>query len=383
MRTTVIKFAVSGLFLTLLLSVKASACTTAIVSAEASATGRPLIWKQRDADNVRNTLAHVKGERYSYTGIYADTDTRHSKTYGGINEVGFAIANNLSYNLRPHDTGTQNGLLMSRALGICESLEDFENMLREGTGLAISANFAVIDAHGGAAYFETWDHGYTRYDVPEGGVLYRTNFSLSGRENEGGGYARYEAISQIMEKRPRGGYSPEFFLDAARNFRHGFSGRDALKGNTLVYDNHLIPRPWSASSVIIEGVTQTQRPDAGMMWFVPGYPPCSYAVAVWVAAGDNLPATVSGDAPANALAVALMHKVHPFFQNEEGAEYLDVKAVKKILPIVRKAEKKELEAGAALDLRFRKNGFSPEAVTEYNKEAQKRFESFKNKVKTP
>ena len=333
-----------------------------------------MIWKQRDADNVRNTLAHVKGERYSYTGIFADTDTGHRKTYGGINEAGFAIANNLSYNLRPDDTGTQNGLLMSRALGICESLEDFENMLMEGTGLEISANFAVIDAHGGAAYFEAWDHGYTRYDVPEGGVLYRTNFSLSGRENEGGGYARYEAISRIMEKRPRGGYSPEFFLDAARNFHHGFSGKDALKGNTLVYDNHLIPRTWSASSVIIEGVTQAQRADAGMMWFVPGYPPCSYAVAAWVAAGDNLPATVSGDAPANALAVELMHKVHPFFQNEEGAEYLDVKAVKKILPVVRKAEKTELREARQTD------GFNPSEVLGYNKACEERFEAFKQKV---
>lgn len=40
------------------------ACTTAIVSAEASANGRPMIWKQRDASNIYNCLRHVSGPRY-------------------------------------------------------------------------------------------------------------------------------------------------------------------------------------------------------------------------------------------------------------------------------------------------------------------------------
>ena len=71
----VTRFAAKGLFLAFVLasltSVRAAACTTAIVSAEASSTGRPMIWKQRDADNVRNGLAYMRGERFSYTGIYA------------------------------------------------------------------------------------------------------------------------------------------------------------------------------------------------------------------------------------------------------------------------------------------------------------------------
>ena len=339
----VTRFAAKGLFFAFVLasltSVRAAACTTAIVSAEASSTGRPMIWKQRDADNVRNGLAHVRGERFSYTGIYADTDTQHRKTYGGINEAGFAIANNLSYNLRPDETGTQNGLLMSRALGLCETLDDFEKMLKTGTGLEISANYAVIDAHGGAAYFEAWDNGYTRYDVPKGGALYRTNFSLSGREGEGGGYVRYEAISRIMKKQPRGGFSPEFFLDASRNFINGLSGKDALKGkDSFVYDND------------------------------------SYAIAAWVAAGDNLPACISGDAPANGLAVELMQRVHPY-KWEGGDEYLDVKAVKRIIPLVKRAEKTELKEARKVD------GTSLEEILLYNQAADARFESFKSLVR--
>ena len=186
---------------------------------------------------------------------------------------------------------------------------------------------------------------------------------------------RYEAISRIMKKQPRGGFSPEFFLDASRNFINGLSGKDALKGkDSFVYDNDYIPRPWSASSTIIVGVADGQKADSGMMWFVPGYPPCSYAIAAWVAAGDNLPACISGDAPANGLAVELMQRVHPY-KWEGGDEYLDVKAVKRIIPLVKRAEKTELKEARKVD------GTSLEEILLYNQAADARFESFKSLVR--
>ena len=45
------------------------ACTTAIISAEASGTGRPLLWKHRDTDEYFNHIEHLKGEKYSYTAL--------------------------------------------------------------------------------------------------------------------------------------------------------------------------------------------------------------------------------------------------------------------------------------------------------------------------
>ena len=38
-------------------------CTTAVVTARASATGRPFLWKQRDTGTEWNHIAHFKGER--------------------------------------------------------------------------------------------------------------------------------------------------------------------------------------------------------------------------------------------------------------------------------------------------------------------------------
>ena len=56
---------------------EAEACTTAIVSAEASASGRPLLWKQRDTDNPHNVVAYVSGGKYAYTAVFNASDKNH------------------------------------------------------------------------------------------------------------------------------------------------------------------------------------------------------------------------------------------------------------------------------------------------------------------
>ena len=358
------------------------ACTTAIVSAQASATGRPLIWKQRDADNIRNCLSFRKGLLYDFTAIVPVSAKSKEASYGGINTVGFAIANNLSYNLNDDDGASpRNGLFMQLALGQCRTLADFEQLLAERPdSIRIGANFAVIDAEGGAAYYEAGVKGWQRFDVPRGGVLYRTNFSLSGRKDEGGGYARYEAIRKLMDKVPAGGFGVDFFLRTSRLFYDGINGRDALKGSRrYLYDRDFIPRTSSASSVVIEGVVPGDRPDAGMMWFVPGYPPCSYAVAAWVAAGERMPACISGDAPANAFAGELMRRTHPFPWSG-GDNFLDTRLLKTFLPKVRRAEAAERKAAGEVDRLLRSGPFDPEAVLRYNTEADARFDSFRTSL---
>lgn len=373
---------VSSLLLALCLGVaEGFACTTAIVSAEASSTGRPLIWKQRDADNIHNCLAFRKGPVYDFTAVVPVGAENRKVAYGGINTAGFAIANNLSYNFEEDDPdeSPRNGLFMFLALGQCGSLSDFERFLdNRPDSVKVSANFAVIDALGGAAYFEAGDKGWTRYDVPRGGTLYRTNFSLSGKKDEGGGYARWEAIKQIMSRKaPRGGYDAGYFMGISRLFYDGINGKDALKhSGGYLLDRNYIPRTASASALVIEGVTAGDRPDGGMLWFAAGYPPCCYAVAAWVAAGTELPACISGTAPANALAVELMNRVHPF-PWEGGDDYLDVKALRQILPKVQKAERAELKAAGALAESFRLKGMDPDALRRYNAEADDRFNTFK------
>lgn len=385
MRTTVIKYA-SSLLALLIIAVPAEACTTAIVSAGASASGRPMIWKQRDANGEHNAIAHVQGAVYAYTALFPTGDSLHRQAYAGINEAGFAISNNLSYNLRPKGANmdTNNGELMARALGTCRTLDDFASLL-DSRAFRISANFAVIDACGGAAYFEAADTSYVRFDVTEGGYLFRTNYSLSGDEGRGRGFARYATIEELMARRagkglrPHRDFDPAFFFSAGRSFVNVLNGGNALRcrHRGVIYEHDFIARQTSVASVVIEGVTPGDAADGGMIWCAPGFTPTCYALPVWVAAGSVIPAPVAGEAPANILSVELKHSLSPYSWDRK---YLSVKPLRRILRLVSKAERKELKAGGQLARRFRKTGFDSAAVAEYNAGAAARFEEFKNSV---
>ena len=383
MHTTVIRFASS---LLLLWSIPAYTCTTAIVSAEASGTGRPMIWKQRDAGDDYNRIAYVRGERYGFTALFPTADTLCRKAYAGINEAGFAISNNLSYNLRPDSlgvAGTRNGEWMTRALGCCRTVDEFEAMLaREEHPMRLSSNFSVIDAAGGAAYFEVSDTAYVRFDVPPGGYLFRTNFSLSGDPDRGRGFARYATMEQVMGQQAKRKFTPGFFLDTGRSFVNVLAGGDALRDadGKYLYEHDFIPRSTTTASIVLEGVVPGGKADSGILWCAVGYTPCSYAVPVWVAAGERIPSMLTGEAPANRLAVEMKQSLRPLTWDNK---YLDVAALRRILRQVRKAERTELRAGRRLVGDMDKAGFDPAAVERYNAEADLRFDRFKNLMTAP
>ena len=69
----------------------AEACTTGIISAEKSGTGRPLLWKQRDTDDYYNHMEYFKGEKYSFTALVNAYDPIREDVWIGANEKGFAI----------------------------------------------------------------------------------------------------------------------------------------------------------------------------------------------------------------------------------------------------------------------------------------------------
>ena len=94
------KFLVSSFFaIAGMISIPAMACTTAIISAEASGTGRPLLWKHRDTDEYYNHIEYLKGEKYSFTALVNSKDEVYEEVWAGANEKGFVIANNVSYSI--------------------------------------------------------------------------------------------------------------------------------------------------------------------------------------------------------------------------------------------------------------------------------------------
>lgn len=259
----------------------AQACTSMLVSASASATGRPLMWKHRDTGTEHNFVERVEATdtHPGYVALYNGGDSLLAEAWMGMNDYGFAIMNTASYNLAP-DTAKikdREGLVMSAALKKCATVDDFAALLDTlPKPMGVQANFGVMDRQGNLAYFETDDYRFTRYDVDDStGYLLRTNHSMSGAEGKGYGYVRYDNALHILGDEIAGRrLSPEAFTEkASRSFWHSLLRRDAeADGARWVIDQDYIPRNISTASIVIEGMTDSH--DDMLMWTTIGYPPC-------------------------------------------------------------------------------------------------------------
>lgn len=327
----------------------ARACTSILVSAGASATGRPLMWKHRDTGAPDNFLAKVaKPGLHSYVGLFNGGDSLLREAWMGMNDAGFAIMNTASYNLMP-DTcrfADQEGVVMARALEVCASLADFEALLDSlPKPMGVQANFGVMDAHGGLAYFETDDHGFKRFDVddaPEGFIV-RTNYSVSGPHSGGMGYIRYDNVYEILaDQMDSKSISPQDLTEGcSRSFRHSLLGSDPLaEGDRWAVDQDFIPRYISTSSIVIEGVAPG-CPEP-LMWAALGYPPCSYVQKVTIdeIPEDLAPAVAGWHSKACLEANALKEKV--FHRRKgNGKKYIDFDVLR---PINESMRQKSLKA---------------------------------------
>ena len=342
-----------------------------------SVSGRPMIWKQRDAGEEYNHFEYFKGEKYDFTGLVNSEDIAHKAIYIGANNVGFAIGNNFSYNIDCADSN--NGEFMKKALGECETLDDFERFIDNAPQPRnVSANFCVIDAYGGAAYFEVGAISYKRYDVGCRGWLSRTNYSYMGKGKDGGGAVRL-INSETYMKSHKGKFSVTDLIDGlGRRFYNAIMDVDYTnKGPDVVLDEDFIPRESTVSSILIEGVCPGDSPDASVIWCASGYTPASYAMPVWLASKDIIPACIK---KANVLACEIKKDVHISF-NYNKAVYVDLERLRPIIRKVRQAERKEYRLGNALNERFRAEGFSLELAEAYYDGLCKRFKKFYREMK--
>ncbi len=256
----------------------AAACTSALIGAGATRDGYPILWKHRDSGFEQNFVERVEPGRgtYGYVALFNGGDSLLREAWVGVNERSLAVMNTASYNLAP-DTARikdREGLIISRALQVCASVEDFAALLDTlPRPLGVQANFGVIDATGAGAYFETDDYGYRRYELRADSMLVRTNFSCSGTCGDGLGRVRYESACALLEPR-LGDLRPQTLTDTiSRSFYRPDLGADAREaGLRRVEDTDFIPRRSTSASVAIE-----LRPEGPVMWTVLGYPPLSTA----------------------------------------------------------------------------------------------------------
>lgn len=327
------------------------ACTSAIVSAKASKTGRPLLWKNRDTGTEHNFVEKVdaKNGNYAYVALYNGGDSTLRDAWLGMNEVGFAIMNTASYNLAP-DTAKlidQEGYVMSLALQKCRTLADFETLLDTiSKPMGVQANFGLIDASGDGAYYETDDFSYTKFSLndSENGVLVRTNYSYTGEKDGGYGYIREDNAWYLLEPYIKNkNIEASTFTDyISRSFYHSLMGRDIANDNTRwVIDQDYIPRRTTSASVVIEGIQHGEDPSLYIMWTEIGYPPCSYTLPVMI---DSVPQELrpQGKEWRSPLCDEIVKRKHQIFSIKRGSgnHYIDMDVVRQFTS---EGKKKSLE----------------------------------------
>jgi hypothetical protein len=271
-------------------------------------------------------------------------------------------------------------------------VDDFERLLEETNGRrGVKACFGVIDADGGAAYFEAAQDNFARFDATDPGVapdgyLLRTNYGFSGTEGAGNGYIRYDTLEELFAERQKRGdaFTPDFILlEATRCLRHSVlktnleSGELPKTGDSpdyVTFRDYVVQYA-TASSLVVQGVKPGEDPALTTMWTIPAYPLTAVSVPTWVAAGDRLPeVVVASDGSPSVLtrdALALKETLFPL-PGRDGRNYLNRAAVVNqqgdgSLQRVRAADREILDCTRALLTRWRASGFDKEeALSHYD-----------------
>jgi len=324
-------------------------CTTAIVSGKVTKSGRPLLLKHRDSGFEQNKLMFFEDGKYKYIGLVNSEDKFGKEVWGGVNSEGFAIINSASYNLKPDSDTTKlmdkEGIVMKLALQECATIKDFENLLLNmNKPLGVEANFGVIDAKGGAAYFETNNFTFNKIDanylsVAPFGYLIRTNYSFVTDKNDGYGYIRYNTANELFyEAAMEDNLSVKFILqDVSRSLKHSLLNVDLKKNievseseNKLILFQDFIPRNSSCATILIEGVKPNESPELATLWTVLGFQLTSVAIPTWVKSGAELPklllADDSGNAPLCEKALKLKEVLFPV-KLGNGSSYINISKV--------------------------------------------------------
>lgn len=321
----------------------ASPCTSLIASGSATASGRPLLWKHRDTSAATNFIHRVEQEgKIGYVGLFNGGDTLAlDQAWMGMNDAGFAIMNTVAYNLPENDPAwiDREGYVMAQALQTCRTVDDFEQLLRRlPRPMGVRTNFGVIDAQGGAAYFETCDYSFVRYDAADArqGVMVRTNYAYSGTPDEGMGYIRHQNVVDLLQAQiDTGSLTPASLTEGvSRSFYNSLTGFDmAESSDSWAVDQDFVPRYSSTASIVVEGVLPGETADTQVMWANIAYPPCSYVVAVTNSevppCVDATAADGTARAPMAVEAAELKALVFPVSRGS-GSRYINLEALRPI-----------------------------------------------------
>jgi len=331
-----------------LFNLPVQACTSIIISGKATPDRRPIMWKNRDTDSYQNAIRYFNDGKYASMGLIDSDDPTGKSVWIGYNSAGFAIMNTVSYNLIMKDTidlRDREGIIMREALKQCATVDEFEMFLNKHTKpLGVETNFGVIDAIGGAAYFEVNNFSFKKLDVNDPGIaplgfIIHTNFSFTGDLNAGSGQIRYKTAEDLFyQAAQQKNLTVRFILqDVSRSLWHSLTQTDLKKSfsenpseQKFMNFTDFIPRYFSASAVAIQGVKPGENVDYTTMWTVLGFPLTSVVTPLWLCVGKDQPQLVTldknGVAPLCDKAIALKQNLFPI-KKSYGENYITINAL--------------------------------------------------------
>jgi hypothetical protein len=234
---------------------------------------------------------------------------------------------------------------MREALMQCSTVDEFETFLKNyKKPLGVEANFGVIDAQGGAAYFEVSNYTYQKLDVNDPaiapmGYMIHTNFSFTGDPNSGSGQIRFKTAEDLFyQAAQQNNLTVRFILqDVSRSLWHSLTKTDLKKSASensteqkFMNFTDFIPRYFSSSAVAIQGVKSGESADYTTMWTVLGFPLTSVVTPLWLCMGNDQPSVVildkNGVAPLCDKAIQLKQQLFPI-QKSYGENYININAL--------------------------------------------------------
>ena len=358
-------------------AIPVDACTTGVFSGRATPDGRPLLWKNRDISTIHNEVVRIEGGRYSLLAV-VNAGSRTS-VWMGVNEAGLCIENSVTKDLAAKgSTGPGNGGFMLLVLQKCATVAEVKQLLEQTdrTGRSTSANFGVIDAHGGAALFESAPRSHVMFDandpqVAPNGYIVRSNFSATGQkldvclpkaEQLGEIYSaqRYLRADALARNAAPVSLTAQYL---AANCARDLSAEDGVpfvgtvNGEPgelppFIPTKHTISRTTTVSFAVFQGVKPGEDPLLTTMWVGLGDPKFAVAVPCWVAAG-SVPKELQGSkaCPLCDSAIKLRARFY-----EEGNDGINTAGVADVWATLRREEAASFERVEPLLEKWRTRG---------------------------
>lgn len=338
------------------------ACSSVIISGRATADGRPLMLKVRDESGQNNNIQYFNGEKFNYLGFVGDASRAHARVrsiVGGVNEAGLCTMSLTSNSWSKENLPkTGHGSLQMAALGRCRNIPEFEAMLSEwGRPLGNVSNLGVIDAEGGAAYYEFDGEWYTKYDVndpkvaPDGWRVL-TNFSWAGDALGSGGWDRYYSAEAMMKEFPKnaeGKYeltAEDLYEAFGRRYRHevmGIKSLEDLAGYPYFCDTGMISRHNTCGILTFQGVRPGENPKYTVMWTQLGFPGSCPAIPLFVGDDNQVPDYIWKEGTKSSRLCDKSFEVRNKYVYDKPwngrLNYFNVKALNQVIATVRGTEK--------------------------------------------